>query len=920
MDRNAKGTTVKVAQHAPVRERFGIASFVFAAVGAGAVLALAVPARAQAPFSFDSAFGRLPKNVVPLHYAIAITPDVATSTIHGRESIDLDFRQPTDTIIFNSLNDKLERVLLDHGPVRDVVSDDTSQLTTVKLAHSASIGRHTLTFSYTGRIETVPHGLFAQSYAKHGGGEAVLISTQFEATDARRMFPCWDEPAFRATFELTATVPADWSEVSNMPVARRVVEGKLATVAFGRTPKMPTYLVEFSAGDLAAIDGREGSTRLAVWAVRGEEQNGSAALANAQRILADYNEYFGFPFPLSKLDSIALPGGFGGAMENWGAIIYNDQNLLIWPSSTVANRQNVFSIQAHEMAHQWYGDLVTMGWWDDIWLNESFASWMSAKETDLRNPAWNWWETEDDDKEAAMRADARASSHPIEVHVADELQADASFDEEITYSKGQAVLRMLEAYLGPDVFRDGIRRYMKAHAYSNATTADLWNALSAANGRDVGRVASSWTAEAGFPLVSVDSHCDPDGKRVITLSQSRFLLRGSQPAPSHWNVPLQMRSGADAVPKTVLLTQDGQTADAGKCGDALTVNAGSIGYYRVRYDEATLQADTRQFATLPRADRIALLDDQWALVEAGSQPLSTYLALVSALGSRLEERAWMQITSALGTIEYAERGSPGHGAFLQYSLSLLRPLAAKLGWTSKPDETPGVRNLRSTVLKDLGSWGDEQVLAEARRRFATFEKDRSTIGSDDQDAVLSIVAQHADEATFERLHALARSATDGTELRRYYSVLTRVRDPQLAARAASILLSKEIPPQAANERLWLVMQLANDHPLLAWTTFTDNVDSLIAPFPGLATLILSQSCPEAFWDSAPLDEIEAWIRAHVPAEMSDNVARGMDTARFKLEQKKALAQAADAFVAARSPRAARDAPAQLAAEQVHEAF
>ena len=368
------------------------------------------------------------------------------------------------------------------------------------------------------------------------------------------------------------------------------------------------------------------------------------------------------------------------------------------------------------------------------------------------------------------------------------------------------------------------------------------------------------------------------------------------------------------------MTRDRQTFEAGKCGDTLTVNAGSIGFYRVRYDEATLQADTRQFAALARADRIALLDDQWALVEAGFEPLPTYLALVSALGSRLEQRAWAQITSALGTIEYAERGTSGHSAFSQYALSLLRPLAAKLGWTSKPDETPGIRKLRGTVLKDLGSWGDEQVLAEARRRFAAFEKDRSSIGPDDQDAVLSIVAQHADDATFERLHSLARSAADETELRRYYLALTRVRDPQLATKAVPIVLSSEIPPQAANERLWLVMELAHEHPPLAWTTFQNNFDSLIAPLAGLDTLILTQSCPEAFWDSAPPDELEAWIRAHVAAEMSDNVARGMETARFRLEEKKALAQAADAYVAARSPRAARDSRTRLAAKQVRGAF
>ncbi len=224
-----------------------------------------------------------------------------------------------------------------------------------------------------------------------------------------------------------------------------------------------------------------------VWAVSGREAEGRTALANAQQILADYDDYFGYPFPLPKLDSIAIPGGFSGAMENWGAITYTDSALLLSKASSLGDRQDVYSTQAHEMAHQWNGDLVTMGWWDDLWLNESFASWMAAKETDLRNPGWKWWEREDSDKESAMEADARVTSHAIQVHVTDELQAANAFDPDITYNKGQAVLRMLEAYLGPDTFRDGIRRYIKAHAFSNATTADLWNGLSAAERPGRGR-------------------------------------------------------------------------------------------------------------------------------------------------------------------------------------------------------------------------------------------------------------------------------------------------------------------------------------------------------------------------------------------------------------------------------------------------
>ena len=520
--------------------------------------ARAPSAPAPAPFSFDAAPGRLPKNVVPLSYFVSLVPNAAELKFSGSESVQLQFRSATATVVFNSVNETLRNVRLDGKPVKSVATDDSQQLTTVTLAAEAPIGPHTLTFSYQGKIEKQPHGLFAQPYEVAGGGHGLMLSTQMESTDARRMFPCWDEPAFRASFQLKVTIPAKWTALSNMPVASRVAHGATASVTFQRSPKMPSYLVEFSAGDLAQIKAKSDGIDFGIWAVRGQEQNGKVALANAQQILADYNEYFGYRYPLPKLDSIAIPGGFSGAMENWGAITYLDQLLLVTPASTIGDRQTVYSVQAHEMAHQWNGDLVTMGWWDDIWLNESFASWMAAKETDLRNPSWKWWESEDDTKEVAMRADARVSSHAIQQHVTDELQVDNAFDPEITYNKGQAVLRMFEAYMGPDTFRDGIRAYMKAHAFSNATTVDLWNALSAASHRDIGEIAADWTQQSGFPLVSVTAGCDAAGARSITLSQQRFLLSGTDPHRSKWRVPLQVRSGAAGPAQSVLLTEDGQ--------------------------------------------------------------------------------------------------------------------------------------------------------------------------------------------------------------------------------------------------------------------------------------------------------------------------------------------------------------------------
>jgi aminopeptidase N len=865
-------------------------------------LGLAAPGLAAAPFSFDTAPGRLPKNVRPLDYAIDIVPDIAAQSFSGRETVVLQFRSASASIQFNSLNEKLHDVRLDGRPVMNVVTDDGQQMTTVTLASAAPIGRHILAFSYTGVIEQQPRGLFVQHYLDEKGSRAVLLTTQMESTDARRMFPCWDEPAFRATFRLRTTQPAAWTAISNMPVTGRVVHGKLATTTFERSPSMPSYLVEYTSGDLQGIAGAEQGVRLGVWAVRGQKRAMETAMGNARMILADYNDYFAYPYPLPKLDSIGIPGGASGAMENWGAITYTDALLLSTPATSTSDMQEIFYTQAHEMAHLWNGDLVTMGWWDDIWLNESFAEWMAMKETAQRNPDWNWWEQKDADRETAMAADARASSHALQRPVADELQASLAVDPDITYSKGQAILHMLETYAGPEVFRDGIRAFIKAHAYSNATTVDLWNALNVATGKDFGAIAAGWTEQPGFPLVLVKADCDASGARTLRLSQRRFLLSGTDVNHLHWSIPLQIRSGAGGAPRRVLLGADDQKVEAGRCDDALSVNAGAIGYYRVAYDPATLAVNTRNFEHLPDGDRNALLDDEWALVESGADPLSHYLELASSMGGNQDARAWQQIVSALETIENAERGASGHAAFLAYARSVLQPAFAALGFDARPGETPAAPPLRRTLVRNLGIWGDATVIAEMHRRFSAFLADHRSLSPDDQEAVLSVVAHDADAAVYDQLRSLIRSAADASELQRYYLALAEVRDPQLAAKTAQFAISAEIPPQADMLRVGLVAELANEHPQLSWTTFSANVDKLLAYQADFAQLIIAQNVPQMFWNSIPLPDLETWVRAHVAAEMSPDVERGMETARFKLAEKENLAREADAYLRDRGQR------------------
>ncbi len=869
--------------------------FVRLALAAAFFSSLSAAGIAKPPFDFETTPGRLPKDVVPVDYRIAIVPDAVAKTLAGTETIVLDVRKPAASLMLNSVNETLSDVKLDGVASASVQNDAAKQTTTIALAQPAPVGRHTLTFAYTGALETAPQGLFVQPY-RTGPARGTMLSTQFEATDARRMFPCWDEPAFRATFQLTVTVPAAWSVVSNMPVDTRTVNGANATTAFLRSPKMPSYLVEFSAGDLAHVDADARGRHFGVWAVRGQEQLGAYALANAQQILSDYDDYFGYAYPLPKLDSIAVPGGFSGAMENWGAITYNDQALLVAPNAPLDVRQRVYSIQAHEMAHQWNGDLVTMGWWDDIWLNESFASWMAAKETALRNPGWQWLERQDGAKETAMNADARVNSHAIEQHVTNEMEAGASFDSAITYNKGQAFLRMLEAYLGDDTFRAGIRGYVKARAYSNATSGDLWKALSAASGSDVEKIAAGWTTQPGFPVVSVRAACSASGARTLALTQKRFLLAGTDPANPRWSIPMDVRSGAHGAAKRVLLTTDGQTVAAGRCGEPLSANAGTVGFYRVAYDDRTLAVNERSFSTLLDGDKIALLDDQWALAEANRAPLGSYLALASAMRTDLDERAWDQILGALSTIERDERGSRGHDAFAAYARSVAAPAFGALGWDARPGETPVTQAVRRALIAHLGQWGDAAVIAQARRRFARFVSDRSSLDPAQQTLVMTIVAEHADQAAYDQLHAIAKSSANETEVRRYYGALMAVRDPKLVQQTLDILMSAELPPQVAGQRGRFITEMEPNDPPVVWQFYKAHVDELASTRSEFSRALSIANLPATFWNAAPLDELEAFVKAKGGPAPAQFVARGMERARFQLAVRARIVPAADAYV------------------------
>ena len=804
----------------------------------GLLFCAALVCRAESPFSFAATPGQLPKDVVPAAYRIDLVPDFQQLKFTGREEIDVDVRRATDVVTVNAVNLGIEKVALvgDGAALAAVSLDAQRQTATFRFAHALATGRHTLSIAFSGRIPATPEGIYYNDYRSAAGTGRMLVS-QFEATDARRMFPGWDEPVFKATFELSVVLPADLTVVSNTPPTGSVPAGvnaggiALKKTSFARTPRMSTYLLVLCAGHLNRIHDASSGTDVGVLAVEGKAEQGREALKAAVRILAYYNNYFGVPYPLPKLDLIAIPGNFAaGAMENWGGITFIDDALLVNPaSSSESTRQLVFEIVAHEMAHQWSGDLVTMAWWNDVWLNEGFATWMAAKVADTLNPDWSVWLRQHASKELAMSADARSTAHPIQMLIADESQIMTAFDS-ISYQKGEAFLRMLEVYLGEDAFRDGMRRYMKAHAYSSATTADLWAALQAASGKPVAEIAAGFTEQPGIPLIRVAASCK-SGNTVAVLKQERFSIGDPAAAALTWNVPVQVGviGGAETA-RTILVGKSPATASFSGCGKPLKANFGDTGYYRVQYDSAALGALTKLYPTLAPADRVDLLTDEWALVEAGRAQASDYLDLTRRLTAESTLVVWSDVVAKLYAIDDLARRAPVRTAFRRHALHLLRPAFDRVGWDARPQDTNQTVLLRATLIGALGRFGDAAVIAECKRRFAAFIANPASLAPNLRSPVLQTVGRYADQATFDQLRSLGKAASSTEDKLRFYYALANAQDAAFIEQNVKIALTDEISNGRVNRFLIQLAVQSND-PELVWKTVLAERAPIVVKLP-----------------------------------------------------------------------------------------
>jgi len=854
---------------------------------------------ADKPFSFKDTPGKLPKDVVPTDYSIRIVPNIEKLTFTGKETVKLNVLSPVHQLVMNVLELEITDASLDGKPLpKSAINiDSEKELLTLALPSELAPGNHTLAFSFSGKINQQGQGLFYIRYQEQGSPAAaekkIMLGTQFEATDARRFFPCWDEPAFRAHFQLTTVVPENWLAVSNMPIesGKKIAGGK--EVRFAATPPMSSYLNVFVAGELDLIESGSGPTQIRVIATKGKAELGRYALEVTAQILQYYNDYFGVPYPLPKLDQIALPGGFGGAMENWGGITYYESALLFDPkNSSAETKQIIYEVLAHEMAHQWFGDLVTMAWWDNLWLNEGFASWMGTKCTAHFNPQWEVWLRRSVPrdptrrvgiaKEAAMEGDARSTTHPVQQPIATEAEANSAFDD-ITYKKGQSFLRMLESFLGEEVFRDGIRRYIAAHKYSNTTTADLWNALSEPSKKPIGEIAAGWTAQPGFPVVKVKR--ERDGK--VQLTQERFTVNFKNAPPLEWKIPLTYSVVGEA-PATLLMTSKIDNLQNIPADRALKLNVNGAGNYRVEYDAPSWKLLLEALPKLGVEDRVNLLSDAWALVQADRAPISLYFGLVEKLPASTELAEREQIINVLDFINRLLVGSPEREKFQRYARSLLRPTFETLSWGPKEGEPPTAANLRASLINALGDLNDPEIIAGCRERFKKYLANPASLAPDLRPSVLAVVGHYADEKTWNKLHELGLKTTSIEEKQNYYSALSEAIDPRLVKKTLPIALTEELPTSRA---LFLVPAVARDsgHPDIAWEFAKANMKTLLAKTDAAGANRYAASLFTFFSEDSRTDELKSYAKANLPPASVPDVAKVVDEVQFRAEFKKRLA-------------------------------
>ncbi len=740
---------------------------------------------------------RLPTHVRPHRYRITIKPDLDNFTFEGEETIALILIKPSREITLHSKDLDITGAEFVHANkeiwAAKIIYNEKKETATFKFKQELPNGKGKLKLSFRGILNDKLRGFYRSSYL-HKGVKKHLATTQFEATDARRAFPCFDEPAHKAIFEVTLIVPAGLVAISNtIPSSIGKAKPGHQIVKFQPTPKMSTYLLAFIVGDFEFIEGktRQG-VKVRVFTTPGKTHQAKFALEVAIKTLSFLQKYFGIAYPLPSMDLIAIPDFAHGAMENWGAVTYRETAILVDPkNSSTLTKQHVAYVIAHELAHQWFGNLVTMEWWTHLWLNESFATYIGYLAIDELFPKWQiWTQFVYSDLGMALKLDSLNTTHAIEIPVEHPDEISEIFDP-ISYEKGASVVRMLANYLGQKYFRDGLRYYLTKHSYKNTSTIHLWEAFEKISSKPVRKIMDVWTKKPGYPLIEAKLR----GKE-LKLHQSRFFFNpvSKQKAEDRttWPVPLTMIDGTDT--NEILLNKKTGSIKTKPKPAFVKLNFGETGFYRVKYDSKLLKKLQKAVAkgALSAADRIGIIRDIFALAQSGK--ISTVIALETPRSYKKEESytVWIEITTALNelsTLLYEEKYYP---EFKQFVLQILKPIIRKVGWEMQRGESYSKSLLRALILAHAAKFDHKPTITKAQKLFWQYVKQKQYIAPDLKTVIYNTTATYGGQKEYAALKKLYRQATFQEEKNRLARALTCFTNKNLVDKTLRFCISSQV--------------------------------------------------------------------------------------------------------------------------------
>ncbi len=800
---------------------------------------------------------RLTGAVTPTHYTLALTPDLKTATFSGDEAIDLTVKEPTRSITLNAIEIAFQSVTITadgREQTAQVSLDEKKQQASFSFPDTISAGSATLKIRYTGILNNELRGFYLSKTAKRN-----YAVTQFEPTDARRAFPSFDEPAFKAAFDVTLTIDAADTAISNSPIVSDTPgpDGK-HTLRFAATPKMSTYLVAFLVGDFQCTAGEQDGVALRVCSTPDKVALTPYALDVAKYVLHYYNDYFGIPYPLKKLDLIGIPDFEAGAMENFGAITYRETDLLIdAKTASIDARRNVAEVVAHEMAHQWFGDLVTMQWWDNIWLNEGFATWMETKPVAAMHPEWNIPQMVVDGNQDTLNVDAQPTTRAIRAKADTPDEINQMFDG-IAYGKAGAVLSMVENYLGKQTFRQGVHNYLAAHVYGNATAEDFWGAQTATSGKPVDKIMESLVAQPGVPILEFGL---PAGGKV-SVAQRRFFLSPSiKPDPAQkWTIPVCFKGDANGQECRVLTPADKSIEIP--AAKLFFANAGGNGYYRAAYAPASYAALAAQAeSALTPSERIALIGDEWAQMRADKAKVGDYLDLVAALKNDSDSSVFSAAVGNVGSIaDRVASTKEERDALTAWIHGNFAPVYAQLGEPAA-DDSPNTRELRAQLFSLLTFRGhDSALIAQASQIADRYLADQSSVDATLGQTALVVTAEHGDAALFDRLQKIYESSTNPEIQIQALRLLPQFTDPALLQRALDYAISGKVRNQDAAIQLAIALQIPENRDA-AWKFVQSHWSQVQAQLtPEMSNVLVSSA--GAFCSAEARDQVKSFFAVH----------------------------------------------------------